>query len=149
MIIYNSPNESIAPTAVRPRGRPWAAYGHPSHPEIHYRVTSVLCALIRWMGVGVIFGGGPTPDPPKIVFICILRNTVFICFQAELRRDLLQKSIVFSNRPQGNLQPRRQTPAHSHASAPMRANPHPALAQPHHVLERRDAPGAAILQSIV
>ena len=37
----------------------------PSHKELHCMVGSVPYGLVRWVGMSLILGGGPTPRPPK------------------------------------------------------------------------------------
>ena len=38
----------------------------PSHKELHCMVGSVPYGLVRWVGMSLILGGGPTPRPPKL-----------------------------------------------------------------------------------
>ena len=49
---------------------------HPSHKELHYMVGSVPCALVRWVGMSLMLGGGPTPRPPILcIFMYLLYYT--------------------------------------------------------------------------
>ena len=56
---------------------------HPSHKELHCMVGSVSYALVRWVGMSLMLGGGPTPRPPILcIFMYLYKYTLIIlCYQ--------------------------------------------------------------------